>query len=391
MQSSEKKSLYRFLFIYVTSTFTLFAIGAVIFYKFQVYQIEQSERRVLKYNSDKMIHTLQQLHKSSKKALIYPNDPLLKTAIYDIDKGYIFGSFKPKDIDWSSEFSIVGSSMRHIRAVSPYYLGVAYLITQQEIDQAPICSIRKIVALSTVAIFLLILILGYFLGNLFIAPMRDSLKKINLFVQDTTHELNTPISTILTNIEMLEILGKCGDSKEMKRIEIASKTLSHIYDDLTYLKLNQEYQRHPEDVDISALLLQRLDYFSTMIEMKRLEIDLSIEPGIIKHIDPSDAIRLYDNLISNAIKYNQIGGTLAVRLSKSSFSIRDSGRGISKKALSHIFDRFHREDDSEGGFGIGLDIVSQVARHYDYSIDIISKEKEGTTVTVSWRAEDIAS
>jgi len=375
----------------VTSTFTLFAIGAIIFYQFQIYQIEENERKALKYNSDKIVHALQLLHKSSDKILKYPNDPLLKTAIYDIDKSYIFGSFQPDSVDWDRDFIIIGERIRHIRAISPYYLGVAYLVTEQPIDQEPICAIRKMVFLSTVAIFGFILVLGYFLGNLFIAPMRDSLKKINLFVQDTTHELNTPISTILTNIEMLEILGKCENSQEMKRIEIASKTLSHIYDDLTYLKLNQEYQRHPSDIDISALLLQRLDYFSTMIEMKRLVVDTQIEPHIIKHIDPSDAIRLYDNLISNAIKYNNMGGMLEIKLDRDRFSVYDSGRGIGKKALSHIFDRFHREDSSEGGFGIGLDIVSQVVRYYSYDIDIISQEKEGTTVRVSWNTGAVAS
>ena len=67
--------------------------------------------------------------------------------------------------------------------------------------------------------------------------MRDSLKQMNRFIQDTTHELNTPISTILTNIEMIETFSGEEKSTELKRIEIASKTLSRIYDDLDLFKL----------------------------------------------------------------------------------------------------------------------------------------------------------
>ncbi len=76
-------------------------------------------------------------------------------------------------------------------------------------------------------------IIGYFLGRLFISPMRESIEMMNNFIQDTTHELNTPISTILTNLELIETIHNCSAKREMQRIEIASKTLSRIYDDLT--------------------------------------------------------------------------------------------------------------------------------------------------------------
>lgn len=97
-------------------------------------------------------------------------------------------------------------------------------------------------------------LLGLFLGKLFIAPMRESIEKMNHFIQDGTHELNTPISTILANIEMLETFGKCEKSDELQRIEMASKTLSLIYEDLTYLNLNYNYYRNIESLDISGII-----------------------------------------------------------------------------------------------------------------------------------------
>jgi two-component system OmpR family sensor kinase len=183
---------------------------------------------------------------------------------------------------------------------------------------------------------------------------------MNDFIQDTTHELNTPISTILTNLELIDALHKCNAKKEMQRIEIASKTLSRIYDDLTYLKLNQDYHRDIHPIDISRLLYERILYFSAAIEAKQIKLQEHIEEDVIISIDRDDAIRLIDNLISNAVKYNKSGGTLEVRLDRKELRVRDSGIGIEKKELATIYERFKRANKSEGGFGIGLNIVYQL-------------------------------
>ncbi len=227
-------------------------------------------------------------------------------------------------------------------------------------------------------------IIGYFLGRLFIAPMRESIEMMNSFIQDTTHELNTPISTILTNLELIETLHKCDAREEMQRIEIASKTLSRIYDDLTYLKLHHNYHRDIQPIDLSRLLKERLLYFSAAIESKRILLIETIERDIILEIDRDDAIRLIDNLISNAIKYNRVEGTLEVSLVSGELKIGDSGIGIEEKELKTIFERFKRANKSEGGFGIGLNIVYQLVQTYDFEISIDSKPEIGTEVTIQW-------
>jgi len=227
--------------------------------------------------------------------------------------------------------------------------------------------------------------LGYFLGKLFVAPMRDAMEKMNHFIQDTTHELNTPISTILTNIEMIETFGKHEEnSTELKRIEIASKTLSRIYDDLTYLNLNHKYHRNIVNLNMSTLVEERMVYFSAMAEAKGLQVTVNTAPDVILQIDKNDAIRLVDNLISNAIKYNRSKGLLYVDLSEEVFSVKDTGIGIRSKDLSTILHRFKRANKSEGGFGVGLDIVNQVINSYGFTLEINSIEDEGTKVSVKW-------
>jgi two-component system OmpR family sensor kinase len=276
--------------------------------------------------------------------------------------------------------------LSYVVEVEPYYLGAAYLLLSKPIDRAPLHVLQRNVMLFMLFAGLFFAILGYYLGRLFIAPMRESIRQMNHFIQDTTHELNTPISTILTNIEMIETFGECDGSRdELQRIEIASKTLSRIYDDLTYLNLNHQYHRQIIDLDMSRLIEERMVYFSAMAEAKRLKIEVDIVPDVVLRIDKNDAMRLIDNLLSNAIKYNKPNGALTVVLNSKLLMISDTGIGIRKRDLETILQRFKRANKSEGGFGIGLDIVNQVVKNYGFTLKIDSRMNKGTTVSVSWR------
>jgi two-component system OmpR family sensor kinase len=378
MSRSERRSLYRFMMIYLFSTLVLFGVGATIFYRFEVYQMEENARRALKSEADHILPIIRNADIQKISAIT-----TMKVAIYNGNKQYLFGTFAPTEVQWNDHFQMRGEVLRHVRVIPPpHRKHTAFLVVEQQLDRTPIRELRHLILYASVLMLLVVMVLGYFLGRLFIAPMREALHKINLFVQDTTHELNTPISTILTNIEMMEILGKCEKNEELQRIEIASKTLSRIYEDLSYLKLNEEYQRRVEPVDLSRLLEERMTYFSSLMDAKGITLSCEIAPGVIREIDRGDAIRLFDNLLSNAIKYNDREGSVNVALSPEKFSIEDSGRGMSPKVLKTVFERFERGDSSEGGFGIGLDIVSQVCSHYGFEIEIDSVEGNGTTVIV---------
>ena len=105
---------------------------------------------------------------------------------------------------------------------------------------------------------------------------------------------------------------------------------------------------------MSRLLKERMVYFSAMAEAKGLEVTVITDPNVLLQIDKNDAMRLLDNLISNAIKYNRSKGLLHVTLTEELFSVKDTGIGIRSKDLSTITQRFKRANKSEGGFGIGL-------------------------------------
>ena len=385
MLKSEKKSLIRFLLIYLGSTFLLFSGAAWIFYTSQKQQIFDQQRDALKYQAQTIIQELRALHNTTyKSTLMYPVYPLIDSAIYDLDKQYIFGTLKETNLLDEKDYMTDENILYSLSQVEPYYLGAAYLLVSKNLDKEPILELQKNIGSFLFGAGVFFTILGLLLGRLFVAPMRDYMEKMNLFIQDTTHELNTPISTILTNIEMLETFGKCEENEELKRIEIASKSLSRIYDDLTYLNLNHNYYRHIESLDMSDLLRERMVYFSTMGENKGLILEISIAPDVILEIDKNDATRLVDNLVTNAIKYNKPKGLLKVNLTKAFLSVGDTGIGIQKKDLASIVYRFKRANKSEGGFGIGLDIVNQVVKSYGFVLSINSELDKGTEVVVKW-------
>ncbi len=385
MLSSEQRSLVRFLLIYLGSTFLLFSLASWIFYVSAKHDLLDQQRETLEYKSENIKSKLRLLHKSFNDILIYPGSKTFDSAIFDLDKVYIFGTFANRPTLDQSDHYNDEKRLYHVVKIEPHYLGAAYLMVSKEIDKGPITALQEKIIWFMLAAGLFFTTLGYFLGRLFTAPMRDSIEQMNHFIQDTTHELNTPISTILTNIEMIETYGKDEKSEELQRIEIASKTLSRIYEDLTYLNLNNDYYREVKSIDITKLIEERMIYFSTMLQSRGISTRLELIPEKMLEIDPNDAVRLIDNLLSNAIKYNKKEGTLIVKLTDESLRIIDTGIGIAQKDLKDISKRFKRANKSEGGFGIGLDIVNQVVNSYGFVLHITSQLNKGTEVEIRWK------
>jgi two-component system OmpR family sensor kinase len=215
--------------------------------------------------------------------------------------------------------------------------------------------------------------------------MNDAIALLDDFIKDTTHELNTPVSAILTNLESLDTTHlDDATRKKLNRISIASRTISTLYDDLTYLILNHDLSISNTPLNLSLLLSERLEYFRHRIEQKKIDLYTDITPDIIHTFDSTKATRIIDNLLSNAIKYNRMGGKITVILDTNSLCIEDNGIGIPADMVDRVFERYTRADKSVGGFGIGLHIVAMIAREYNMKISIDSQEKVGTKICVGW-------
>ncbi len=381
MLDSERRSLVRFLVIYLASTFILFALATWIFYRAAQRNMIHQQRMTLQAEARHLHSVVRRLHLSDAPVLYYPAASQTRSAIYDIDHHYIFGNFSQPPA-WNRP--VPQGWLQLTIPMESYYLGAAYLLVARPIDTAPMMALVRNIILFMVLGGVVFAVLGYFLGRLFIAPMRESVEAKNRFIQDTTHELNTPISTILTNIEMIEALEKAADAREeLQRITIASRTLSRIYDDLTYLSLNHVYHRRIMSLDVSHLARERIEYFRMMAEGKGVELRAAIDAGVRIEMDENDAMRLIDNLLSNAIKYNRFGGTVTLTLTQQQLRVVDTGIGIPAQKIATIHERFARANRSEGGFGIGLSIVREVVHHYGFAFAMHSQEGQGTEAIVT--------
>ena len=361
------------------------AFVAFLYYGLERDLMLQHQREALSNLANEQITRLKALHINFEKEKIYPRDTRFNSAIYDSSLKQIFSTIINKKINLYEDIYLENNHIYFIKELESYYLGARYIAI--EVPEPPSWDrkiFRKLLGYGAF-IFTILGIIGYFLLNLLLRPMRDTIALLDRFIKDTTHELNTPVNAILSNIEMIDTQEiNEGLRKKIKRISIASKTISNLYDDLTYLVLSHQIFSQDVEVDLKVLIEERVEYFSLLLESKKIILSTNLEEVVFFTIDRKKMAKLIDNILSNAIKYNKIGGTIEIKLSKQSIEIKDSGRGIAETKINQVFERYSRFDPSVGGFGIGLSIVAAIAKEYALHITVDSILTKGTSVRISW-------
>jgi len=383
--SSEKKTLRSFFLLYIVFTITLLSILGVIYYNFQKDLMLQKNRLELSYLANEQIIKLKSLHVNFENSRIYPRDKRFQSAIYDSSQKEIFSTFTNRNIEFDEVIYMQNDKIYLIKEPESYYLGTKYLVLEIPSDDEWIGAVYNTLIVYGVVIFLVMAVFGYFLLRLLLKPMREAIELLDRFIKDTTHELNTPVNAIMSNIEMIDTNSLDEKlARKIKRIDIGARTVSNLYQDLTYLTLGHKIISNDEEVDLKEVIEERIEYFSLFCDSKKLTVSFTCKEKSTLHIDRKKITKLIDNLLSNAIKYNKVKGSIEIVLDKNYFEILDSGRGIKKQKIDEMFQRYARADESVGGFGIGLNIVSMIASEYSLHVEISSQEKEWTKVRVSW-------
>ncbi|MBU1958277.1 HAMP domain-containing histidine kinase [bacterium] len=384
LRSSEKSSLTRFLSLYIILVAMLLLLLGIFYYQSQEALMFSNKRTILSAYANEQVKQLKLLHHYFPERTEYPRSLEFRSAIYDIEGAKIFSTLKNENINFEKEIYRMGDSIHFVKYLDDYYLGAKYLFIEVDEDEGWYEeAIANILAFGTITLIVLA-IFGLFFVKLFLRPMKNSIMLLDDFIKDTTHELNTPISAILANIEMMDtgIMAE-KNKKKLARIDIAAKTVSHLYQDLTYLTLNHNRQAEDEWIDLKRLIEDRVEYFTILSRSKKITFDLDLNYSTL-YIDGIKIARVIDNLISNAIKYNKRGGKISIVLRKNYFIIKDSGIGIEKSEVADIFKRYTRFNSSEGGFGIGLNIVKSIIEEYHLKISVESTLGVGTTIRVDF-------
>jgi len=381
---SEKKSLYRFLTLYVLMITFLMVILGLYYFTTQKQIMLAKHRATLSKYAYEQTKKLKYLHHYFPEQREYPRDSRFESGIFDMDYIEIFSLLQQKNIDFDKDIYLKDGYIHFVKTLDIYYLGAKYLIIEIKDNKKWLYHIYEQLAIYGLISFVIFVSIGLFLARLFIKPMRDSVMLLDRFIKDTTHELNTPLSTILANIEMMdrEIMAP-KNIKKLDRINSAARSVSVLYKDLTYIILEQNRDYEDEEVDLKELIEERVEYFDVLAHAKQISFEINLDKSHI-YINKDKITRVIDNLISNAIKYNKRKGYIKIILQPHTLVIEDSGIGIPKEQIPYMFDRYMRFDSSEGGFGIGLSIVKNIADEYNISIDVESEENKGTRIVLKW-------
>ncbi len=195
------------------------------------------------------------------------------------------------------------------------------------------------------------------------------LKAQDKFLKTAIHEINTPLSIILANIDLLKMENI--KNQEITNIESGIKIIHNIYNDLAYMLKKDRVEYKKEPVDISVFLKNRIEFFKEVAKGNTLQIEASIEKNLKLFINSVELQRVIDNNLSNAIKYSYPNSTIYIKLYKDKdiiFEIATKSKKI--KETKNIFEQFYKEDDAKGGFGLGLALVKEICDKYGFKIEL---------------------
>ncbi len=256
---------------------------------------------------------------------------------------------------------------------------------------------RVLIALVDVNVIILILsaLAGYFLAGQTLKPIQEMLDEQHRFITDASHELNTPITSLKTAIEV-NLRNKNLTAKKAK--EVLESNLEEVNNlqalSADLIKLTQ-YQKpngnfYRTNISLREVLQDALEKVSIMAQQKKINIEI-IVPKISIFADKKSMTEVFVILLDNAIKYSPEKKSVTINAKKTEnkviISVSDNGVGIPKEDLPFIFDRFFRADKSRTkqeipGYGLGLSIAKKIVALHNGVITAESNLNEGTTFIV---------
>jgi two-component system OmpR family sensor kinase len=372
---NEKRTFYRFFALYLGGSLFLMMLIAILYYQNEkklYFDLTKTRmQNVVSNISSRIIFT--HMSDSSLDLKQFLKNDIYKISFYDKDKNLIIGNLNEK-IDFTKQFIQNEQNFTLVNDSTYGHLGVAYIVIQENLLFKSLKKMQVDIITLFLIVYSILALIGFYLAKLLLKPIKDEREKLNNFIKDTTHELNTPISAILMSSESEELT-----KKQIKRIQLAANKISEIYKDLTYIFLEDNSEKEDfKNINLKEVIISQLKYFEALAERKKISISTSLEDTNY-FIDENDFIRLFNNLLSNAVKYNKMKGSIFIELKNNTLTIKDTGIGIEEKKINDIFNRYFRATTQSGGFGIGLNIVKNITTQYNIDIQVDSKVNEGTT------------
>lgn len=215
----------------------------------------------------------------------------------------------------------------------------------------------------------LMLVLVIFLSRRAIRPIVENMEKQKQFVTNAGHEIKTPLAIIQSNTEAMELYN--GETKWSRNIKEQTVRLNGLMKNLLTLARMDEGagQGRAEEFSLSDLMAQAVWSFSQPVEVRRITLQVDLQPEIRLRADPTQMEQLLSILLDNAVKYTNQGGTIWISLRREDkrvrFSVQNTCETLPDAPPEKLFDRFYRSDAARtqktGGYGIGLAVAQSIA------------------------------
>jgi len=360
-----------------TALLAVLLIVPLVVYVVLLLQIDEAKVKVsLKKQARTVINSMQR-YDNSDKIYHFPRYKEYKSALYDDKYHVLFTTLEFEPSSFTEGFHKQGSQYYYIYILPPaYYFSADYLLISTEHTANNIYFLATVVM---IAIVITLFLFSFLLLRNFSAPFEKLNTQLDNFIKDSMHEINTPLSIINLNADLFA--HKYGDNKYLQRMKSASKTLSTIYDDMNYLVKQGRVEHTVQSIFMGKFIQDRVDYFKEIANLKRITLETNIMIPLEYTFSKTKLQRIVDNTLSNAIKYSLADSTVEVSLyrkdGKVIFTVKDYGVGI--KNIDKIFSRYYRENETKGGFGIGLNIVKQIIDEETIVLNVVSEVDHGTT------------
>lgn len=211
------------------------------------------------------------------------------------------------------------------------------------------------------------------------------------FNANVSHELRTPVAVMHAQCQLSrEIAEKNNDHEMLESIAVFERQttkMKGLIEQLLQMSIldKNNVNLSVEDVDLLDVVESVCDD-AEYICKKNIQFCYNLVPTVVK-VNMNLIVIVVSNLVSNAIKYSNEGGTVEVTCGSDSencyISVRDEGRGISKEQKNRIFESFYRADTVRNteGFGLGLSQVMKIAKHYGGTVQVDSEVGKGSKIT----------
>lgn len=204
---------------------------------------------------------------------------------------------------------------------------------------------------------------------------QDLLKAQKEFLRYTVHETNTPLSVILTSIELY--LMKHPRDRHLSKIEAAAKNIFSIYDDLSYLVKKDHIEYKKTVINLNNFLNSRIDFFREVGEFSLIKFEYTPpKEELHVHFNETKLQRIIDNTLTNAIKYTLPNENVHVSLVKVGSHVQFCVSSRSKiiQDTDKVFEAYYREERSRDGFGLGLRLVKSICEEEGVEVDVASDD-----------------